>query len=92
MQDLFGINAELEVEARGKILGTVNIFSSVITFVIGGTHHLPARTAAAGKEHAHRAGPVIAPAARVDLGRAAEFTQADHHGILHHAALIEVIN
>ena len=92
MQDLFGINAELEVEARGKILGTVNIFSGVITFVIGSTHHLPARTAAAGKEYAHRARPVIAPAACVDLGRAAEFTEADHHRVLHHTALIEVIN
>ncbi len=90
IEDLAGVDPQFPVHGRHEILRCQNAFYCCVSLSIGGTNDLTARGSAARKQDAHRVGPVIASATRIDLRRSPEFAQCDDQGTLQHSAFIQI--
>src|SRR4029079_9717742 len=60
--------------------------------VVALAHHAPSFHTTAGEIGCPAAWPVVAAASGVDLGRATEFSEVAHKGLIEHAALDEVLD
>lgn len=78
------------IHGRCEILWFDAAVERVGALTVGGTVDGTTANATAGQGPAEDVSPMVSATARVDLGRASEFSHPDDEGFVEHAALIEV--
>src|SRR5262249_34992019 len=68
------------------------VVGDVLAVRAGGAVGLAAVDGAAADHHRPAAGPVVAAGVLVDVRRPAELAHPEHHGVLQHAALVQVLD
>ena len=92
VQFMFGIDAEQRVNRACEVDRRHGIILGAFADAIARTDHLPAANAAASHHDTEHPRPMIAPAALIELRRAAEFAHRDDQRLVEQPAIREVFN